>query len=293
MLLAVILAVMRSAAWLRQACSKLEASGIGTARLDALVLLEDVTGRDRAWLLAHPEHGLSSAERSELAKLLNERAHHTPLAYVRGHTEFYGRNFVITPAVLEPRPESEAMIDILKGLAAGSKSKPDKGRMGASELKIADVGTGSGALGITAKLELKKGRDTVVDLLEIDPEAAKVARINVEKHTTSISVIESDLLQSTDKDYDVLLCNLPYVPDDHTVNEAASQEPRIAIFGGPDGLDIYRRLFKQVRALKKRPLYILCESLPPQHAVLSAIAGRAGYELFTTDDFVQAYADSR
>src|SRR5260221_14788444 len=99
--------------WLAKATHKLELAGIGTARLDALVLLEDVTGRDRAWLLAHPEAKISANEAAKLEKLLNQRAKHLPLAYVRGKTEFYGREFVITPAVLEPRPESETMIDLL------------------------------------------------------------------------------------------------------------------------------------------------------------------------------------
>src|SRR3954465_12642831 len=107
---------MRVKAWLEKATKKLEQAGIGTARLDALVLLEDVTGRDRAWLLAHQEHEISATESAKLTKLVNQRAKHFPLAYVRGRTEFYGRNFVITPAVLEPRPESETMIDCLKKL---------------------------------------------------------------------------------------------------------------------------------------------------------------------------------
>lgn len=279
--------------WLKQAGAILEEAGVATARLDALVLLEDVTGKDRAWLLAHPEHRLPAAQQAELTKLLKGRAKHTPLAYLRGTTEFYGRNFVITPAVLEPRPESETMIDLLGGLSSAGKLRAENGKEGGNVLKIADVGAGSGALGITAKLEFPKGRKVVVDLLEIDPEAAKIAKTNVEKHTTSISVIRSDLLEGSAMDYDVLLCNLPYVPDGHTVNQAAMHEPRIAIFGGPDGLDIYRRLFKQVSGLKKQPLYILIEALPPQQDSLRTIAEQAGYGLEKTDDFIQVFARTR
>ncbi len=281
--------------WLAIATAALQDAGIGTARLDALVLLEDVTRRDRSWLLAHPEHDLSASQQAKLTKLLNERAKHTPLAYVRGHTEFYGHNFVITPAVLEPRPESEAIIDILKRLSAAGTLHPENAKNGGSGgpgLKITDVGAGSGALGITAYLELSKGRKVTVDLLEIDPEAAKIAKINVEKHTTNINVIESDLLENSPKDYDVLLCNLPYVPDGNTVNRAASHEPKIAIFGGPDGLDVYRRLFEQVAALQRQPLYILTESLPPQHGALKQIAEPSGYKLLRTDDFIQLFAFS-
>lgn len=275
---------------LYQAQKLLEGAGVATARLDALILLEDVTGKDRAWLLAHPEHRLPPAQQAKLTKLLKRRARHTPLAYLRGTTEFYGRNFVITPAVLEPRPESETMIYLLVGLSSAGKLQPKKGKEGQGVLKIADVGAGSGALGITAKLELPKGLQAAVDLLEIDPEAVTIAKTNVEKHTTNISVIRSDLLEASAKDYDVLLCNLPYVPDSHTVNEAAMHEPQVAIFGGPDGLDIYRRLFKQVSELKKQPLYILIEALPPQQDSLRTMAARTGYGLENTDDFIQVFA---
>lgn len=269
---------MQAIDWLKRAQEQLEVAGVGLARLDALVLLEDVTGHDRAWLLARPDHKLSTAELAKLTNLLKRRAQHEPLAYVRKKTEFYGREFIITPAVLEPRPESETMIDQLKKLSEQAKlpAKPH----------IADVGAGSGALGITAKLELPKA---IVELLEIDREALKVAKMNVDKYTINISAVKSDLLASSAQNNDILLCNLPYVPDSHTVNKAASKEPRIAIFGGLDGLDIYRRLFGQVKKLAKQPLFILTESLPPQHADLAEIAHQADYELAETDDFIQVF----
>ncbi len=266
-----------------KAGARLSQAGIGTARLDALVLLEDVTDKDRSWLLAHPEFELSSEQLAKLEKLLKRREAHEPLAYIRGRTEFYGREFVITPAVLEPRPESETMIDLLKALAHDGHLKPD----GRQKLRIADVGTGSGALGITAALELP---DAQVDLLEIEPKSIQVAKMNVDKFTLNISVITSDLLAQSTKGYDVLLCNLPYVPDSYQINQAALREPRIAIFGGADGLDLYRRLFKQTSERLDQPLYILTEALPPQHAALSSLAERSGYKLQQVDDFIQVFA---
>lgn len=261
--------------WLGQAESLLQNYRISTARLDALVLLEHVTGIDRARLLAEPDMELSSAQYAKLEKLLKRRASHEPLAYIRGKTEFYGREFVLTPSVLEPRPESETMIDLLKAIA---ESKP--------ELRIADVGTGSGALGITAALELPK---STVDLIDIDPEVLKIARMNVEKFTLNINTLLSDLLVKTKLSYDVLLCNLPYVPDGYDINAAASHEPKIAIFGGTDGLDIYRKLFKQLEQMKKQPLYILTEALPSQHTALQEIASQAAYSIVKTDDFIQVF----
>lgn len=277
--------------WLAAACTQLEAAGIGTARLDALVLLEDLLSKDRAAILAEPEQDLTPAQVAKLKKLLRLRAMHEPLAYIRGKTEFYGREFVISPAVLEPRPESETMIDCLK-LAVKSSILHTKNL---SNLAIADVGAGSGALGITAKLELEGGNygveNVAVDLLEIDQNARQVAKMNVDKYTTDIRVTESDLLASGKRQYDILLCNLPYVPDEHIINRAAMHEPKLAIFGGPDGLALYRRLFEQVSKLPKRPLYILTESLPPQHDQLEQIAESSQYQLIRRDDFIQVFGD--
>jgi release factor glutamine methyltransferase len=261
--------------WLTAAESELRLAGIATARLDAQVLLEDITGKDRGWLLAHPEFELSTAQAAELKKLLAQRAEHIPLAYVRGKTEFYGREFVITPAVLEPRPESETMIDLLKKLP----DMPVKPR-------LADVGTGSGALGITAKLEIPEAS---VDLLEIDPKALKTAQTNVDLFTLDVRVLESDLLSASPDDYFALLCNLPYVPDTYHINTAALHEPRLAIFGGKDGLDLYRRLFTEAHERPGKVLYILTEALPFQHDELSAVAHTSGYELQQTEDFIQVF----
>lgn len=266
---------MTTAEWLSLAETQLTKVGIGTPRLDALVLLEDITGRDRTHLLAHPETELLSKDLAKLKKLLRRRAKHEPLAYVRGHTEFYGRDFVITPTVLVPRPESETMIDLLKTLPDLSETP-----------SILDIGTGSGSLGITAQLELP---GATVTLSDISVEALEIAKTNVDKFTLNISTLEMDLLGDNSLAYDVLLCNLPYVPDEYQINQAAGFEPRLAIFGGLDGLDLYRRLFDQVLKAEIQPLYILTESLPSQHQTLKQIAQEANYILHLEQDFIQVF----
>jgi methylase of polypeptide subunit release factors len=94
-------------------------------------------------------------------------------------------------------------------------------------------------------------------------------------------------------EYDILLCNLPYIPDNFKINDAATYEPKIAIFGGKDGLDIYRKLFDQLLKIHHRPLYILTESFPESHNRLSIIAKKSGYTLFKNDDFVQIFIDQQ
>jgi release factor glutamine methyltransferase len=261
--------------WLAYATERLEAAGVPTARLDALILLEDALGHDRAYMLAHPEVTLAKTTHELLETQLIRRAGHEPLAYVRGKSEFYGRTFKVNRATLQPRPETETMIEHFLNLplAAGSI--------------IADIGTGSGAIAISAKLEEPSLQ---VHATEIQPQALTVARTNAALFGADVSFHEGDLLQPvTNLQLAVILANLPYVPDSHTINQAAMQEPAIAIFGGPDGLDPYRKLFAQAKLLPHLPRYILTESLPFQHASLRQIANDSGYRLIETADFIQVF----
>lgn len=260
--------------WLQSATKELRQSDIATARLDCLVLLADCLNTNSTHLLAHPETILTSAQEKCLKQLIARRRHHEPLAYIRGKTEFYGREFIINNHVLEPRPESETMIELLKKLSL------------ASDISIADIGTGSGALGITAALELKIQS---VDFYDIDTEALEVAKENAQAHNVLGDFYVCDLLGNKQIRYDVLLCNLPYVPDDFHINTAAMHEPSIAIFGGSDGLEVYRKLFAQITTLTNKPSYVLAEALPPQHAKLAQIAASAGYALDKSEDFIQVF----
>jgi release factor glutamine methyltransferase len=269
---------MTVADWLHAAEAQLRAADVPTARLDALVLLEAAMSVDRARLLAHPDMPIPTATQKLLSSQLTRRARHEPLAYVLGRTEFYGREFAVTPAVLEPRPESETMIDLLKKHVSGPA------------VTVVDVGTGSGALAITAKLELPEAE---ISALDIDPNCLEVAKRNAKMHDVKITLAESDLLSAFRQPEAVsqliLLCNLPYVPDDHEINAAALHEPRIAIFGGPDGLDLYRKLFIRLDNVRNRPLLILSESLPPQHEALRALAERHDFGQADEDDFIQVF----
>ena len=278
---------MQTGNWLASATALLETAGIGTARLDSLILLEDELGQDRSYLLAHPEHTLQSAILKRLGGNLKRRAGHEPLAYIRGFSEFYGRRFIVTPDILEPRPESEAMIKLLKELAANYRS------LVAGRLIIADIGTGSGALAITAKLEVPEAE---VFASDIEPKCLAVARKNAKKFQAKITFRQGDLLEPLKlgtKDWrleiTIVLANLPYVPNRYKINRSASLEPKTAIFGGPDGLDVYRRLFGCLAAVHAKPLYVLTESLPSQHQSLSAIAEIAGFKTCQTNGFVQVF----
>jgi release factor glutamine methyltransferase len=254
---------------------KLKKAGIGSARLDTLIMLEDSLHKDRSWILAHPEYELSNLHAKRLSRKVERRAKHVPLAYIRGHTEFYGRHFKVNRHVLEPRPESETMVELLKKLNLPNRPA------------IADVGTGNGAIGITAALECP---GSTVDLYDISSGALAVAKHNTHLHELKLHVRKMNLLSRPLRPYDVIMANLPYVPDRWQINQAAMAEPRIAIFGGPDGLDIYRKLFHQLQRFTWKPNYILTESLPPQHEALAAIAAANGFKLYRSDDFIQVFS---
>jgi release factor glutamine methyltransferase len=152
---------------------------------------------------------------------------------------------------------------------------------------IADIGTGSGCLGITAALEIT---GSIVDLYDISAGALSVAKHNTHLHELHLHVRKMNLLSRPLRPYDAIITSLPYVPNSWQINEAAMAEPRIAIFGGDDGLDIYRKLFAQLNRFTWKPRFVLTESLPPQHELLAEIAKGYGFKLYQSDDFIQVFS---
>lgn len=267
--------------FLEAATQRLESAGIASARLDCLILLEDALDQDRAHILAYPTTSISSSKLAELNKKIAQRVGHLPLAYIRGKAPFFGREFLVTPHVLVPRPETETMIELLNTLRKG----PTLAHMG-----VVDVGTGSGAIAITAKLESPGIKAVAIDT---DPTCIKIARKNARRLGADVEFFQGDLLSPLPASYyqvpTIVLANLPYVPERYTINQAAEHEPKHAIFGGKDGLNLYRRLWDEIAALPQKPLFVLTESLPPQHDDLSALAKQAGYTLHKTQDFIQIF----
>jgi release factor glutamine methyltransferase len=269
---------MKTNDWLQYATQKLHSAKIDTARLDCLVLLEDALNTNRTQLLAEPDTLLTDEQQTVLDAQLAKRCRHTPLAYIRGKVEFYGRTFLVNEHVLVPRPESEVMVELFSQLQLKQ------------HVKLADIGTGSGALGITAALE--SGLEHVY-LHDIDANALEVARKNSQLHKVTATCVLKNLVNDYNTNYDVLLCNLPYVPTGYPINEAATHEPELALYGGDDGLDLYRELFKQVdEQATKKPQYILTEALPEQHTLLAHIARDSGFTQKTSQEFIQVFKSS-
>lgn len=263
---------MTVGSFLEQAVRDLTDSGVQTARLDALIVIEDVTKQNRANLLAHPEQKLTESQIHKLNTYIIQRKHHVPLAYIRGRAAFFGRWFIVDSNTLVPRPESEAMIELLL-------------KLGLRAPTIADIGTGSGCLGITAALEIPAAH---VFLYDLSSSALRIASANAEQLQVGVHIALQDLLENDTESYDVLLANLPYVPIGYPVNKAARHEPDLALFSGDNGLDHYRRMWKQLQR-RAKPQHVIIEALPEQHPELMALAQDAGYALQASEGYAQHF----
>jgi len=266
---------MTIAEWLVPAMIKLRDAGVDSPRRDCLVLLEDAIQKDRAWVVAHPEHALDPKVIQPLNKFIIRRTNREPLAYIRGKAWFYGRFFEVNPNTLIPRPESENFIELLKNI------KPQK---------IIDIGTGSGALAITAKLELPESKIVATDTSSA---ALAVAQKNTALHNTDIQFVFGSLLDPIKNEQledSCVIANLPYVPKNLITSPEITQEPPEALFSGIDGLEHYQNFWQQLTERSQKPQHILIESLESQHTALKALAHKAGYKLDKTSILIQQFS---
>jgi release factor glutamine methyltransferase len=229
--------------------------------LDAHVLLGAVLGVDRAALIAHPETPLTPEQADRFAGYVARCAAGEPIAYILGRRAFYDREFYVTPAVLIPRPETELLLEQALDWA-GDRS-----------LHAVDVGTGSGALAVT----LAANRPNVqVYAIDISPAALAVARRNAERHHALVTFYQGDLLTplvERSLKVDVIMANLPYIPSGELPVLAVTRyEPRLALDGGADGLDLIRRLLAQVPQVANPGALALLEIAAGQGAAALALA---------------------
>ncbi len=213
------------------------------ANRDAELLLMHTLDVPRSTIFAYPERELSEAEERSYWQHVYRRGDNEPIQYITGQQEFYGLNFHVAPAVLIPRPETEHLVEAV--LQRVPQDEP---------LEILDVGTGSGILAVTLALKLPFAKVTAVD---ISLDAIAVARRNAATHHVDCRVhfIDSDLLAAVaDSRFDVIVSNPPYIPEedrDSLHPQVREYEPATALFAGPDGLEIYRRLIPQAFSVLK------------------------------------------
>lgn len=235
---------------------------------ESSLLLAHVLGRSREWVIAHPEAELTAEERERFAELAAQAAEGAPLPYLLGHWEFFGLDFIVTPDVLIPRPETELLVE--KAIQNSKLKIPNP--------RVIDVGTGSGIVAVTLAVKLPHAKIVAAD---VSPAALAVARANAEKHNAAdrITFVESDLLSSFfmgHYSFDILAANLPYIPSaDLDALPVVKYEPRLALDGGPDGLALIRRLLADAPKMLAPGGRVLLEIEHRQGEAAAALAQEA------------------
>jgi release factor glutamine methyltransferase len=236
------------------AAERLTASGSESPRLDAELLLAQALGVERAGLLAYPEALVGDGARETFDAAVARRELGEPVAYIRGFREFHGLVFATDARALIPRPETELLVDAAVDEIAARLSHAPRAA-GAPALRVADVGTGTGAIAVSLLAALRRRRmDTNVLVIAIDvsEDALQLARENAVGHGVAdrMVFVAADLLPyHVEPPYTIVCANLPYVPTGElpTLTRELSFEPALALDGGPDGLDVVRRLLDSFR----------------------------------------------
>lgn len=263
--------------WLQSATTELKAAGINSARLDAELILAHTIQKSRTYLHAHGDEPLTLRQREIAGARLQLRIERTPLAYIIGHKEFYGHQFKVTPSTLIPRPESEAIIDLL--LEADKQTslpiQPIR--------RLVDVGTGSGCLGISAKLALP---DLRVTLLDISRHALTVAEENAKRLHADVQVLQSNLLAQYPMKAHYIIANLPYVDPEWERSEETAYEPDLALFAEHGGLALIDRLLDEIPDHLTATGHVFIEADPRQHPAIIKTAARQGLIPHATRGFI-------
>jgi release factor glutamine methyltransferase len=236
-----------------------------TARLDAELLLAYVLGWGRARLLAEGRWPLDQQQESAFHSLVARRAALEPVAYLIGHKEFYGLDFAVDSSVLVPRPETELLVErTLERLKVRTFER----------LVVVDVGTGSGAIAVALAVHLPVARIIAID---ISPAALELARRNVERHGLAgrVRLLQGDLLDPLDQPVDLIVSNPPYTILSEIDAGVRRHEPRLALDGGPDGLELYRRLLAAAPTKLRPDGAVLLEIGATQAAAVAELARRA------------------
>ncbi|GMQ78037.1 MAG: peptide chain release factor N(5)-glutamine methyltransferase [Anaerolineae bacterium] len=217
-------------------------TGSDSPDLDARLLLEYVTQANYSQLIAHPEKELNHSERRVYQELLLRAAAHEPIPYLLGSAPFYGSDFIVNPAVLIPRPETELIIDSVVDWARKNINESDN-------FYIVDVGTGSGCIAITLAGIFPNAQ---IEAIDISADSLEVAKANAIKYQVChrINFLHGDLLIPITSNPNLIVANLPYVADDEwsTLDQSVRLfEPEIALRGGSDGVDMIEDLLVQAR----------------------------------------------
>lgn len=251
--------------------------GVDNPRLDAEVLLSHILCRDRLYLYVHYDQPLSAEELAAFRECVRKRAARVPVAYITGEKEFFGLTFSVSPAVLVPRPETELLVETVVKRLVGNPAP-----------RIVDLGTGSGAITVSVLTQLPQATAVAVD---ISAAALAVAQTNAKRHAVAERVEwkQGDFWQPVSGLFDAIVSNPPYIPaaDVRALAPEVQNEPVLALDGGLDGLDYYRRLLSDGDAYLAPGGFIAIEIGINQAAAIGSLAGQSP---FMVSDVTADYA---
>ncbi|WP_440591823.1 peptide chain release factor N(5)-glutamine methyltransferase [Schlesneria sp.] len=250
----------------------LKKHGSDTPRLDAEILLAHARHCPRIQLYTHFDDPLDEEVRGVMRGLVQRRAKAEPVAYLVGEREFFSLSFRVTSDVLIPRPDTETLVLEVLDLAKSIESP-----------RVLDLCTGSGCVAIAVAKNAKTSRLTAAD---ISDKAIAIARENAARHKVDdrMEFVESDLFQGLplDSKFDIIASNPPYIPSaeiDQLDAEVAKHEPRLALDGGADGLDVLRKIIEAAPRFAKENAHLLLEFTPEQaDALTEIVAAHGGYD---------------
>ncbi len=253
----------------------LESRGVEGARHSMQSLLVHVLGKNKTWLYLHYDDPLTEEQLAPLRELLRERGKGVPLQHLLGSTEFYRREFRTDARALIPRPETEELVEMALSMARRKEG-----------MRVLDMGCGSGIIGITLALELTKYHPDVV-MADISDEALSLTLENATALSARVKTYRSDLFtawQPTEDNavvpptgFNLVLANLPYVPDGEAVATEVTHDPATALYGGPDGLDVVRRFLADARPYLAEDCLVMLEVGHDQGHATAAIMAGLGY----------------
>jgi release factor glutamine methyltransferase len=247
---------------LTSAITHLTADHIPSPRLNAELLLMFTLNVDRAYLFAHPERELTGDEQTRYESALSERRRGVPAQYITGHQEFWGMDLIVSPAVLIPRPETEHLIETVLDLRTSDLKLQTSASGFASDVRILDVGTGSGCIALALAKELPGAEIHASDL---STAALEIAQANAARHQFEkrIEFHQADLLDGLNlASLDFIVSNPPYVgesEEDQVQLDVRKFEPRNAVFAGHTGVEIIARLLPQARVALRPGGWLILE----------------------------------
>lgn len=262
--------------WLAMATKELSSTGIPSARLDAELILSHTIRKPRTYLHAHNSETIESNRKEVADARLRMRLERTPIAYIVGHKEFYGRHFKTTPAALIPRPESETIIELLKEIVPKSNRT-------LSKIHLIDVGTGTGCLGISAKLEWP---ELDVTLTDTSQHALNLAHKNADLLGAEVHFLRNNLLRGLTAPIDIIIANLPYVDRIWDISPETNNEPDDALFAHDGGLALIFQLIEQASQILKPGGHLLLESDKRQQSDIITFAKKHTFEHRKTSDLI-------